>query len=447
MPDRPRRVIYFDIDSVRPDHLGCYGYHRPTSPALDRVAREGVRFEIAYTSDSPCMPSRCATLTGRMGIHTGVVTHGERGESIRPGAPTIPELLAKSGIRTCSIASFGRHPAPWFYAPWHEVLDPAPTRHFQRNYSHEVNALAEDWLRRHAQEDFFLHLQYWDPHVPYDLPEPVHRAFYHYPPIDYPPEDLIRQHLNEYATPLSARYYRLNSVEDVHRHIQKYDAQIRYTDDYVGRVLTLLEELGILDETLIVITADHGDQQGEYNVYHDHILACEAVLRVPLILRAPRSLPQGIVIAGPVYSQDAVRTVMEYCGVEPHPNHDFRSLLPLIAGKEIARDFVVSGHGLCSAGRCLRTDRWMLRKVYHPGFWNVPPWSLFKIDEDPHEQRDCIAEYPEVFADLYRKMEEWERAQGPRDADPMLNLASEGPFCYDKQITTLDQYARRYLPA
>ena len=75
MPQR-RRVIYFDIDSLRPDHLGCYGYARPTSPSIDRIAAEGARFEIAYTSDSPCMPSRCATVTCRMGIHNGVVTHG-----------------------------------------------------------------------------------------------------------------------------------------------------------------------------------------------------------------------------------------------------------------------------------------------------------------------------------------------------------------------------------
>jgi arylsulfatase A-like enzyme len=445
MTSQPRRVIYFDIDSIRPDHLGCYGYHRPTSPVIDRVAREGVRFDVAYTSDGPCMPSRCATFSGRFGVHTGVVTHGARGESIRPGPPMIPALLSQAGMRTCTISSFGRHPAPWFYAPWDETLDPASTQHFQRNQSHEVNALAEDWLRRHANENFFLHLQYWDPHVPYDLPESVHEPFYQYEPLDFPTEEMIREHITSYD-PMGALWYKLRTVQDVHRHLQRYDAQIRYTDDYIGRILDLLDQLGILDETFIVITGDHGEQQGEYNVYQDHAIACEASLRVPLILRAPAMLPQGRVLPGPVYSQDAIRTILEYCGIPAEEGYDFRSLLPVISGQDPGRDFVVSGHGLYSGGRCIRTREWMLRKVYHPGFWRLPPWSLFRIDRDPHEQHDCLRDFPHVFAELCNRLEEWERAQGPRDADPMVNLAVEGPFSYLKQIVTLDLFAKDHLP-
>jgi choline-sulfatase len=445
MINSPRRVIYLDIDSLRPDHLGCYGYEHPTSPTLDRIAREGVRFEVAYTSDGPCMPSRCATFTGRLGVHTGVVTHGPRGESVRPGAPMVPALLSQSGIRTCTISSFGRHPAPWFYAPWDETIDPASTRHFQRNYSHEVSALAEQWLRQHAREEFFLHLQFWDPHVPYDLPDPVHAPFYSLPHSRYPSEELIRRHLEEFR-PMGARFYQLDTVQEVYRHLQRYDAQIRYTDDHIGKILGVLEELGILDDALIVICGDHGEQQGEYNVYQDHTIACEASLRVPLLLRAPAVLPQGKVMPGPTYAQDAIRTVMDYCGVEAHPNHDFMSLFPVIRGDHPGREFVVSGHGLYSAGRCIRTREWMLRKVYHPGFWDLPPWSLFRIEEDPHEERDCLAEHPAVFAELHTKLENWECEQGPPESDPMVNLAVEGPFSYDKQIRTAKLVADQLLP-
>ncbi len=447
MPDKPRRVTYFDIDSLRPDHLGCYGYYqRPTSPAIDRLAREGVRFEIAYTSDAPCMPSRAATFTGRMGVHNGVVTHGPRGLSIRPGAPMVPELLAKAGLCTCSIAGFGRHPAPWFYSPWHEVLDPEPTLHFQRAQSHHVNRLAEDWLRRHAHEEFFLHLQYWDPHVPYDLPESVHEPFYKYPPNPYPSETLIRQQLEQFS-PMGASFWGMRTVADVHRHLQQYDAQIRYTDDHVGRIIALLEELGILDDTFIVVTADHGEQQGEYGTYQDHNVPCEATLRVPLVLRAPKVLPRGQVLPGPVHAQDAMRTVLDYCGVESHEKYDFVSLFPEIRGERPPREFVVSGQGLYSAGRCLRTREWMLRKVYHPGFWPLAPWSLFKIDEDPHEEHDLLKERLDVFRDLREKLEAWEEAQGPKADDPMRQLAAEGTHGGWAQTAVLERFAKRYLSA
>jgi hypothetical protein len=89
----------------------------------------------------------------------------------------------------------------------------------------------------------------------------------------------------------------------------------------------------------------------------------------------------------------------------------------------------------------------MLRKVYHPGFWRLPPWSLFHIDRDPYEQHDCLSAYPTIFAELRNRLEEWERAQGPREADPMVNLAVEGPFSYSKQLVTLDLFAKDHLPS
>jgi choline-sulfatase len=127
------RILYIDIDSQRPDHLGCYGYHRNTSPTIDAIAREGVRFDRCYTPDAPCLPSRTALYSGRFGIQTGVVGHGGsaaqpkvegrgRGFSDHFGERGLAKQLQKLGFHTAMISPFGqRHGAHWFYAGFNEI--------------------------------------------------------------------------------------------------------------------------------------------------------------------------------------------------------------------------------------------------------------------------------------------------------------------------------------
>ncbi|MDP6779503.1 MAG: sulfatase-like hydrolase/transferase, partial [Candidatus Latescibacteria bacterium] len=127
------RVLMLDLDTLRPDHLGCYGYRRNTSPNIDRIAADAVRFDNYYCSDAPCLPSRAACFTGRFGIHTGIVGHGgtaadmrlegtERGFKDCLPRETLPALFRRQGLRTVSISPFAeRHSAWWFYAGFNEI--------------------------------------------------------------------------------------------------------------------------------------------------------------------------------------------------------------------------------------------------------------------------------------------------------------------------------------
>src|SRR5215218_4789110 len=174
------RVLYIDIDSQRPDHLGCYGYHRDTSPNIDALARRAVRFEECYITDAPCLPSRTALWSGRAGFRTGVVGHG--GTAAQPfvegptrgfrdlfGTTGWMAALRAAGLRTVTVSSFGERHAAWhWYAGFNEILNPGKGG---VDRADEVAPLALDWLRRNAAGDnWFLHVNLWDPHTPYRTP-------------------------------------------------------------------------------------------------------------------------------------------------------------------------------------------------------------------------------------------------------------------------------------
>ena len=177
------RILYIDVDSLRPDHLGCYGYHRNTSPNIDAIARQAVRFENCYTSDAPCLPSRTAMWSGRTGFHTGVVGHGGtqaqpysegRDRSFRDqfAETSWMSALASAGIRTVSVSSFAQRHAAWhWYAGYSEIYDPGGNG---EELAHEVAPVAIDWLHRNAATDnWFLHVNFWDAHTPYRTPDEV----------------------------------------------------------------------------------------------------------------------------------------------------------------------------------------------------------------------------------------------------------------------------------
>lgn len=174
------RILYIDIDSLRSDHLGCYGYHRNTSPAIDAVAAEGLVCERVYASDAPCLPSRTAFYSGRFGIQTGVVGHG--GTTAQPkvegttrdfcdtfDSHGLAGKLQKLGYHTAMVSPFGQRHAAWhFYAGFNEIHN---TGMYGNDPAEVVQPVVDRWLANNADSDnWFLHINFWDPHGPYRTP-------------------------------------------------------------------------------------------------------------------------------------------------------------------------------------------------------------------------------------------------------------------------------------
>ncbi|MWG34989.1 sulfatase, partial [Halomarina oriensis] len=463
------RVLLVDIDSLRPDHLGCYGYSRDTSPTIDRIAAAGVRFENCFVSDSPCLPSRTALATGRHGIDTGVVTHfGEGQEYDDPGdghaedpdRPLAFRHLFEHGVRTATVTSFSqRHLAYHFTAGFQDHLQPsANTGSRADEAASDVTDAALRWLGSHATEDdWLLHVNYWDVHHPYEgITEYVDAVRESGDAAPWPDEDAIdaQQGMvgprtadcwptpNSYDVPPEERGQsewpfpdRIEDRADVERFLDGYDAAIRKVDAEVETLLDALAAAGVREETAVVVTADHGEAFGDHGIYAEHAFPDQACQRVPLVVSWPgvtdgdgdttnretdgaqsgsEAGTDGALspsVDGFIYQFDLVATLCELFGAPVPAGWDAR---PFTAALEAdtretfdGRDSLVCGHGIYTFGRALYTDEWTYIRLLHPGVFSWPGQYndpdlpndgrelLHRRREDPHGSENLVAERPE----------------------------------------------------
>lgn len=422
-------VIYIDVDSLRPDHLGCYGYPRPTSPNIDRFAEEGTRFTRCFTSDSPCMPSRAATMSGTFGITNGVVTHGERGLVLHGQEETLPHVLRRHNIPSVAISSFGRHPSPWFYVGWNECIDPPGRSRFNNLYGMgfqqitggEIVQQAIAWLDTHRQlEDFFLYIQLWDPHTFYEAPlsfvEGVRNDYY----PKYPTVEQIEAHQQDRRWH-SASAMGITSHEEWQNLIDEYDGEIRYADYQIGRLFDALQTLGLYDSSTILLSADHGEEFGEHGFYAEHGNVYNGTQHIPLLVRRLGGEQREAVSDAFVYQMDIAATICDALDITPPPHWDSQSLFK----HESDRPYLVCGHGLYTAQRAVITAEWKLIRTFDPGLWNIPPVQLFRMD-DSWEQTDVASVFPESVGRLDTFLREWEDEHRV-SYDPMMINVAEGP--------------------
>lgn len=454
------RVLLLDLDTLRPDHLGCYGYHRNTSPNIDRIAREGVRFTNHYCSDAPCLPSRASWITGQFGIHTGVVGHAGTAADLRidgeqrgfcdflRGGQAFTNIFRKAGFHTASISPFSeRHSAWWFNAGFNEVHN---TGHWGMESAEEVTPVVEDWLDKHAhEENWYLHVNYWDPHTPYRAPESFGNPFADQPLPDWITEDVFKTHLNHvgphsaheinmYDDATHPQYPRhpgaLHSMDDLRRMMDGYDCGVRYMDTHIGMLLARLEKLGVLDDTAIVIMGDHGENMGELGIYGEHGTADHATCNIPLIIRWPGG-QSGKVDSNFHYNLDLAPTFADLLDQKHHPRWDGLSFAGVITGTSYTkREELIIGQCAHVCQRSVRFGPWLYIRTYHDGYHLFPKEMLFNLDEDPYEQNDLAATHPEVCREAVWRLLSWQddmmkSMPAGHATDPLWTVMQEGgPF-------------------
>lgn len=434
------RIVMFDIDCLRPDHLGCYGYHRPTSPNIDRIAREGVRFTHYFCADSPCLPSRMGFASGRFGIHNGVVSNTGAGDDFHiktrdyvgpyPENEMLIRHLLKTGLESVSFSNFAdRHNTMWYMNGWSEFHminlkgggEVAP----------EIHEKVMPWLKVNAtREHYLLHINYWDTHRVYKMEEHWADRFKDYPVAQQWPDEAAIERHQAITGPFTAQRQFRNGISniplmpgsvsnraDFEKMLTAYDASIAYVDHHVGVVLDELERQGVLDDTAIIITSDHGDAFGEHGIYSDHVCADDCINHIPLIIKWPGVAPAGGVCDSLMYNVDLSATLCELMGAEIPAHWDGQSFVKNLRGEPGGpeRDFLVFGHALYTVQRAVRTKRHLMIRTYDPLTYGMEPVELYDIIADPYQTRNLRDELPEVVNDLDHKLNEWLHEQLTKD--------------------------------
>ncbi len=456
------RILYLDLDTLRPDHLGCYGYQRNTSPNIDHIAEQGVRFDQYYTSDAPCMPSRTALMTGQFGYHTGVVGHGGTAGDMRLegakrefrtdlGETSLAGTLRSAGLHTVFVGGYAERHASWhFYAGFSEIHD---TGKYGMESAEDVTPTVLGWIENNAQrENWYLHINYWDAHAPYRAPQNFGNPFDDQPLSPWITPQILESHrqmcgphtardLNMYNDDVDPRYPRhlgkLETMSDVKRLFDGYDSGIAYMDSHIGQIFSTLKEKGVWDDLAIIISADHGENMGELGIYAEHATADIATCRIPLIVRWPGGR-QGVE-TGLHYNLDLVPTLADLLDRPPATRWDGRSFSPAIfsrtTGDDRAQDsgrhYLVISQSAHVCQRSVRWGSWLYMRTYHCGYHLFPDEMLYNVESDPYLQNDLAKSQPQICQQAEYMLLEWQdemQAGMPEGytIDPMHTVMQEG---------------------
>ena len=451
------RVIIFDIDTLRADHMGCYGYGRDTTPHIDKIAADGVRFDEYYCPNAPCLPSRASLITGQYGIHTGVVGHGGTAADLRPQGITrhFQDLYSSNGLftqfrkanmHTVSISSFAeRHSSWWFNAGLNECYNVGKCG---IEVGHEVTKVALDWLKRHKEDDnWMLHVHYWDPHTPYRTPMDYGNPFEDVPlPDDWITEEVFADHLlhvgphganeismwDDWDNPAMPRHPgKVTTLAEVKTFLDNYDCGIQYTDAQIGMICDLLREQGLYDDVNFIITADHGENIGELGLYAEHATADEPTCHIPMIIKWNGGA-SGVVDNAFHDNTDLCPTVTELLNVsvDPQYRYDGQSYAStVLSGQENGREHVVLTQCAHVCQRSARFDDYLYIRTVHGGGHLFDNEMLFNVKEDPHQLHNLVKERPDLAAQGAKIILDWvdqNMKVSIYDTDPMWTVMREG---------------------
>jgi len=433
--DKPLNILLITIDTLRADHLGCYGNNRIKTPNIDNLAKEGVRFKNAVCQAPLTGPSHASILTG-LYPHT----HGVRinGYPLRDSVLTIAKILKMNKYKTAGFVSvnflgddvsgLGRG---FDVFDWpRQIEQPAE----------EATQKAITWLNEHAKDRFFVWIHYYDPHSDYSPPYPYN--------VMYDPS------YSGQATGSTQFLDKVNNGEIKlskrdREHIDAlYKGEVSYVDKSIGGLMDYLKDTGAYKNTLIIVTADHGEALGEHENYFGHSLQFyDPSIMVPLIFVNRTALPSNRRVDTQVESIDIIPTALEIIGLEAPEEMEGKTLVPLIDERKspaaylekafsetqnmrwgglILKDNLADAekiHLKVASGkeisRCVRTPKW---KFILSRESSNRMDELYGMKDDPKERINLIYENMDTADELKKDMEGWMRGEeksAPGESEPM----------------------------
>ncbi len=362
-------VLLITLDTTRADRIGAYGWAAAETPRLDRLARQGVLFEQTVTPTAFTLPAHSSILTGLYPPFHGVRLNG--GAALAQVQTTLAERLSGAGYRCGAVVGAFVIDQRWGLNQGFEHYDDnfklGPDQRLDlagvQRTADQVVDLAVEWLEAGDARPFFAWLHLYDPHIPYEPPEP-------------------------YKTRFSGR-----GVGGL------YDGELAFTDSQVGRVLDWLEERGVAERTVVVVVGDHGEALGDHGEAEHGYYVYDATVRVPLIVRVPGSGAAGLRVAQQVRTIDVMPTVLDLVGVEPpRPLHG-QSLLPLILDPSRGEPRPAYSESMAVHLQYGWSALYGLRTATHK-FIDAPRPELYDLQHDAGEAIDRLRDEPALAEEL-----------------------------------------------
>ncbi len=403
-------IIFIVIDTLRATRLGCYGYEKPTSPVIDELAAQGVRFSRCIAPGIPTTPAHTTMYTGVHPLTHKIVCHGGQVD-LEKKIPVLPELLQRAGFTTAAVDNLIEI-KPWLARGYEYYINPSSRHRLSMLVScEEINARAIPWIESHKDENFFLFLHYWEPHTPY-LPPKRYRNYYPegrdpFSPNYHTFDPIKRQPF--WGMFGDIWFDKLGPVTDADYIASLYDAEIRHVDDGIAQILETLERTGLSDDTLVVLTGDHGESMSEHDIYFDHHGLYEDIVHVPLMMRLPGVIESGKIFEPMTQHLDLAPTLLEAAGAKIPDSMEGRSLWNVATGRSSVGgwDRVISCECTWQAKWSLRTDNKKFILSREPDRHNTPLRELFDLSSDPGETCNlAISNWREAEA-MERELEAW----------------------------------------
>ncbi len=437
MPKQKPNIVLIVLDTLRPDHLSCYGYPKQTSPNIDKIAAEGALFKRSFSTAPWTLPSHASMFTG-----TYVSRHGlDKGkEKLPDDFVTIAELLHREGYLTASLSSniwvseiTGLSRGFEYFKnakeiPYQNVknlnLFQKAVKEIYLNYffkkydygAREINGMIKDFFKRKSQTDkpFFLFVNYLETHLQYKPLRKYKNIFLN--------KDYQRQakYVNQDAAKFNAGMVSMTDEDfDVLRAL--YDAEIRYVDFRLGEFISILRELNILDNTMLIITSDHGENLGEHGLMDHQYSLHDTLINIPLIVRYPEVFSGGSVIEYPVQTVDFLPTICELLQLsksalpfEQMQGESFLNARDKTAQRDVFAEYLNPRiqvlQRICpdkdwtafnAKLQAIRTDEFKL--INSSDGKN----SLYNLIDDPGENHNVILDFPNVAEELAQRLVSW----------------------------------------
>ncbi len=399
-PMPSRNVILIVLDTVRADKLGCHGNPLGLTPEIDKFAKSAVRFDQAFAHAPWTLPSVASLFTSQYPSQHGA--GGQLGAFyfLPDKAITIAEVFRRADAVTGAIINVVFLTQKFGTTQGFDSIDATfPINNLASRRARQTTTAAINWLDKHREERFFLFVHYFDPHLIYDPPEPFRNRFTD--ASERQSKDFIFGTGSEVVA-LRKGKIQLN-CDTVSRLEKLHNGELAYTDSEVGRLLEGISARGLDDNTIIIITADHGEEFCDHGGFeHGHTLYNE-LLHVPLIIHTPESKSKkaGTSIDTTVRQIDIAPTICELAGIKPDSVFFGKSLVELILGKEGPdRPVWSEGNMWGPSGISWQKDGFKLIRLP-----SQAEWQLFDLKADAHEQHNIAEKIPQQYAEMKRDLQ------------------------------------------